>query len=476
MRRIGSIVAAIAIALAVGSCFQSESETCASGGGCPEGYKCTASGDGCIDSSSRCGDGRLDTEVGETCDDGNADDTDNCVNNCTSDGRCGNSLIDSSKGEVCDNGPYNGGDNPDGGGKCSLDCKSRLGCGNGITDTNEGEDCDDGDGGIPIDTARCTRMCTRSICGDNYINDAGGEICDDESTDWRECPYGMGTCQACDNRTCARYEPLTGPTCGDDAEQFFPDGGKEVCDDGNVVNESVCDVYGGSCDSCNSTCTAPIILFGPSCGDGLINGPSDGGSLETCDDGNASACGTCNASCSLVQNEHATGWLTAVATADLKDTGGEHDTFTLNDGANGGNTPLTFEFDTKVDGVSDSSHYLIDANCGDPLPDGGPGLADCPLETVAQRMAILINSLVLAQNFKISAFVDGGTVHLYNLQPGVIGNRAITESVHDSAFTKDGMSGGTGGDCTVDTGCITDADCRPPLTCQSWDAGLRLCR
>lgn len=469
MRWILTVAVMLVAMLAAESCFESKSKICASGGACPIGYQCTASGDGCIEADSLCGNGRLDPE--EICDDGNADDTDNCISDCTSDGRCGNGLVDSSKGEVCDNGLYNGGDNPDGGEKCSNDCKSRLGCGNGIVDTAEGEECDDGEGGIPIDTKRCTRFCELSSCGDGYVNDAGGEICDDESITWIECPYGMAKCLACSSRACARYDELNGHKCGDSVKDPLPDGGMEACDDGNEMNESTCDIYGIPCDSCNATCTAPISLLGPHCGDGLLNGPL-GGLLEICDDGNASTCGTCSTDCSAIQDGGATGTITAVSSDklnDITDGGmGRTDTFTLNDGADGGNNPQTFEFDPFGNGVHDRSHRRID-------PSGC--LSNCNDESVvADKIASAINLLTTAIDFKIKAVPDGGRVLLFNTVPGVIGNQKINKNVQNNGFEVSGMDGGSGGDCPPGAGCMTDGDCYPPLTCQGLVAGLKRCQ
>jgi cysteine-rich repeat protein len=90
-----------------------------------------------------CGDGDLD--VGEACDDANADDTDACMSNCL-DAGCGNQVVE--PGEECDDGagnrPY--------GATCRDTCLL-VGCGDGIIDPNEA--CDDGnpDAGDGCDAA-----------------------------------------------------------------------------------------------------------------------------------------------------------------------------------------------------------------------------------------------------------------------------------------------------------------------------------
>jgi len=95
----------------------------------------------CLDGiclSPRCGDGFMQPEINETCDDGldNSDAPDaHCRTNCLL-GRCGDGVVDPSRGEVCDDG------NADTGDSCAPDCGSDQTCGNGILDQNE--ECDDG--------------------------------------------------------------------------------------------------------------------------------------------------------------------------------------------------------------------------------------------------------------------------------------------------------------------------------------------
>src|SRR5690606_16764103 len=107
--------------------------------------------DGCsADCRSReeCGNGIVDFDAGEVCDDGNLENGDGCsgtpveVNGvmspdpCTSREVCGNSIVDFHVGEVCDDGNMTSGDG------CNSDCRSGEGCGNGLLDP--GEECDDG--------------------------------------------------------------------------------------------------------------------------------------------------------------------------------------------------------------------------------------------------------------------------------------------------------------------------------------------
>src|SRR5690242_13668932 len=113
----------------VASCFSSNSTECASGIVCPEGSFCTADGMGCR--TTRCGDGVVDATDGETCDDGNLDDHDDCTNACRT-----------------------------------------AACGDGIIHNEENgtETCDDA-----AETANCDDDCSAPVCGDGVVNQAFGE-------------------------------------------------------------------------------------------------------------------------------------------------------------------------------------------------------------------------------------------------------------------------------------------------------------
>lgn len=93
-----------------------------------------------------CGDGVVNT--GESCDDGNADDTDACLTSCD-DARCGDGVIWQNR-ELCDPGPLS----VDAGGTCNANCTVPS-CGNGNL---EGiERCDDGVPALRLEGGRSTR-------------------------------------------------------------------------------------------------------------------------------------------------------------------------------------------------------------------------------------------------------------------------------------------------------------------------------
>jgi len=207
-----AIVAAIALN---GSCLlDTTTNLCElSGRRCGSGWVCAASQDTCIPIGG-CGDGIINANIGEVCDDGNVVDGDGCSANCKSIETCGNGINDIE--ESCDDGNTLSGDG------CSANCTREL-CGNLVVEL--GEDCDSGG----IDSAGCNLNCTFSRCGDSYTNSLAGEQCDD----------GRETA-TCDS-DCTR------PTCGDSHLNPFA----EVCDKGPPQ-------VGCPGQICNSTCSACI--------------------------------------------------------------------------------------------------------------------------------------------------------------------------------------------------------------------------
>jgi len=212
-----------------------------------------------------CGDGSINLDPPEACDDGNTVPGDGCSGGCivepywecpTAGAPCVSTIVCGDgavgPGEACDDANTAAGDG------CADDCKSvEMGhrcrfegmpcervflCGDGILDPNEG--CDDG-GVEPADgcDARC-RMevgfkcegspsgCTPTVCGDSVAE--GAESCDDGN----DTPFDGCTdrCQA--EPQCESGQPCTS-SCGDGIVL------DEDCDDGNLRNG----------DGCSSDCT-----------------------------------------------------------------------------------------------------------------------------------------------------------------------------------------------------------------------------
>lgn len=118
-----------------------------------------------------CGNGIF--ETGESCDDGNADETDSCLSTCEI-ASCGDGYTQAGV-EVCDDG------NSDETDTCLSSCVFAS-CGDGFTQTANNEECDDGN---TDDEDGCSATCqdepTPNVCGNGSIE--SGEECDDGNTD-----------------------------------------------------------------------------------------------------------------------------------------------------------------------------------------------------------------------------------------------------------------------------------------------------
>lgn len=209
--------------------------------------------------SWECGDGTLQTSIGEECDDGNIL-TEECdygqtscevcradcetVSGATS--YCGDGTLHSDNGEECDDGGSNtdtpctppgaalgrlaasfsvGSSTPSPESSscnyCNTSCESvtvETNCGDGILRTDLFEQCDDGG-----ESATCNSDCTTASCGDGKINATAGETCDDS-----------GESATCDSN-------CTAAACGDGVKNMTAG---ETCDDGNTTSN----------DGCSSTC------------------------------------------------------------------------------------------------------------------------------------------------------------------------------------------------------------------------------
>jgi cysteine-rich repeat protein len=214
---------------------------------------------------TNCGDGVVQTALGEACDKGldqvtgarlNGPGT-GCSYSCTSD-TCGNGTLD--PGEACDDGVNNG---P--GKRCSIACAVTPICGDGIKDAPE--QCDDGNT-VSGDGCSATCQSAPAVCGNGVIETFATppEQCDDGAN--HAC---------CTAGTCQKVVPVCGngvlEACGTTPE---------VCDDGNLVDN----------DGCQANCTPTPIV----CGNGLKE------MGEECDDGNATSLDGCSAVSCKIEN------------------------------------------------------------------------------------------------------------------------------------------------------------------------------
>ncbi|MBL9104404.1 MAG: DUF4215 domain-containing protein [Myxococcales bacterium] len=189
-----------------------------------------------------CGDGNVDAEDGEECDDGaaNADDA-ACTSECKS-AICGDGLV-LAGGEECDDG------NADDSDACVSGCLMAT-CGDTFVWAGM-EGCDDGN---DVDDDACSNACVMASCGDGVVQ--MGESCDDmNADDTDDC---TSLCQTA--------------ACGDG----FVQAGVEECDDMNADDS----------DACVAGCKTAI------CGDGFTQT-----GVEGCDDMNADETDTCTTLC-----------------------------------------------------------------------------------------------------------------------------------------------------------------------------------
>jgi cysteine-rich repeat protein len=202
--------------------------------------------------AAACGDGEVQAGV-EPCDDGNQSDDDLCLTGCVL-ASCGDGFV--GPGEACDDG------NPADDDGCTNAC-ALPSCGDGAL--QGAEECDDGN---DVNDDECLSTCLTASCGDNVVQ-AGVEACDDANDlDTDECP---GTCQLA--------------TCGDG----FVQEGVEGCDDANDLDDDGC------VDGCKLA----------SCGDGFVQAGA-----EVCDDGNLVDEDGCQSDCTQTPGvtQVATGW------------------------------------------------------------------------------------------------------------------------------------------------------------------------
>jgi cysteine-rich repeat protein len=259
------------------------------------------SGDGCDANCKVTGCGNGVVTAGEMCDDSNATNGDGCDNNCRPSG-CGNGIV--SSGEECDDGNGTSGDG------CDANCKV-TGCGNGVV--TAGEVCDDGNA---TNGDGCDNNCRPSGCGNGIVSP--GEECDDGNgvsgdgcdANCRVTGCGSGIVTAgeqCDDGNTSNTDGCTNmcrlPVCGDG----YVRSGVEQCDDANTTNGDGCDnnctvtacgngivTAGEQCDDGNTSntdgCTNVCRL--PVCGDGYVQA-----GVEQCDDRNSFNWDSCNVTC-----------------------------------------------------------------------------------------------------------------------------------------------------------------------------------
>ncbi len=228
-----------------------------------------ASGETCVDGACvqepRCGDGVVQVELGEECDDGvNSGLDGGCLPGCVLGSICGDGVLGGV--ETCDDANVVSGDG------CSATCFREA----GWVCPTPGQPCVLVNTDCPPPLTRCGPACVNTIvdsqncgacgneCADGQICDAGVCFIDSACADV-SCPDG----QICRDGAC-----VDEPYCGDGVVQ--PELGEE-CDLGPD---------NGLTDECGADCLLPS-----TCGDGMLTGH------EACDDGNTVPGDGCSAEC-----------------------------------------------------------------------------------------------------------------------------------------------------------------------------------
>ncbi len=222
----------------------------------------------CVQAS--CGDGFVWADV-EACDDANDVTTDDCLPDCSA-ASCGDGFVYEGV-EACDDGNTVDGDG------CLNSCVEAV-CGDGVV--WEGvEACDDGN---DDNTDSCTDMCASASCGDGLVQP--GEDCDDMNADNTDMCL-----DSCLFASCGDGFVQSGVETCDDA------GESAVCDDDCTPAEcgdQVTNISAGEdCDTgtqsalCDADCSEAV------CGDGYVNVDA----AEECDDGNTANNDGCSSQC-----------------------------------------------------------------------------------------------------------------------------------------------------------------------------------
>lgn len=244
---------------------------------------------------ARCGDGVVDP--GEACDDAGLIDKpcdygveacERCDAACAvvpGEARwCGDGEVDVDAGEACDEGAANSDSEVD---RCRSDCQPAR-CGDGVVDS--GERCDEGElNGLVA--GGCSASCDDRWCGDGQVDD--GEVCDPGADPAGPCAYGDAACRRCE-ADCGGWRANAASWCGDGRVDLAAG---EACDDGNDATE-LCRYGVQSCVVCGAGCQ-PAAGLPTWCGDGFVDAVNG----EACDLGHANGTGAgappCTVSCQV---------------------------------------------------------------------------------------------------------------------------------------------------------------------------------
>lgn len=329
----------------------------------------------CRTDCTRCGDGVLDVQHGETCDEGNANsdvEPGACRTSCVV-ASCGDGVRD--PGEGCDRGAANSATEPD---ACRPNC-ALSGCGDAVLD--DGELCDDGPANSDSERDACRTTCAPATCGDGTLDD--GEACDDGRGNSDVQP---GTCRTnCMSPRCGDGTLDVNEQCDDGEQNSDTTPGacrttceRPTCGDGITDPTELCDQGAANSDSAVDACR--VDCRPARCGDGVLD------SGESCDDGGANSDvlpGACRATC-----------VSPICGDGIRDPGEDCDQGVLNSNSRADACRLDCRLSRCGDGVIDSLEACDDgagnsdvvagacrstcdrAGCGDGVIDVGEACDD----------------------------------------------------------------------------------------------------
>lgn len=284
--------ATIAAAVLLAGCFAPslDATQCGDLGACPAGLTCTPQG-----LCAACGDGLV--ENGELCDDGNPNDQDDCLTDCTPN-TCGDRVVDQQgpASEECDEGGIDTA-------TCNADCTAPR-CGDHHINSEFKPDgthvelCDDGN---QASGDGCSANCASvETCGDGYVNSDlpnGNGDPDHPETNSPMCLTATSTGTNC-KEVCDDGNNLAGDGCSPNCLSREtcrngildavggPTSPPELCDDGNQIDS----------DACRNTCGT-----GVGCGNGVVDndGPAGPSIDEQCDGGALLDTRDCDIDCTI---------------------------------------------------------------------------------------------------------------------------------------------------------------------------------
>lgn len=285
-----------------GACAGNLTITCTSSAECPGAAECLL--EECDDGSANnseapnacrpdctlpfCGDGIVDTEYSESCDQAGANaDNAACRANCQT-ATCGDGFLCSASNcisgpaggsEQCDDAGANSDTAPD---ACRTNCADAF-CGDDVIDTNE--QCDNGSSNSNTAPDACRLNCQNARCGDNVTD--SNEECDNgpSNADNAACLAACVIAECGDGVLCSASDCATGPN-----------GGPEQCDDATA---------NGPNSPCRPICATAacgdgVICSEPGCSSGPGNGP------EQCDEGAGNG-PECSTQCGCLEGAEVTG-------------------------------------------------------------------------------------------------------------------------------------------------------------------------